>query len=306
MKSLKIYSELFNLSSENAIFDYLMNTLKPSILVWSYFVNWDKVFTNTKKVEIALNTLNYLIGKDNFDKEFKELIRSQPQLANVIPALIVRGGSNSSIFQILADYKNKKFTYKDYDFSKQTLCDEDIDNYLEFVNNSGLKNLFVSKKIKNLVDYMIGVEAGLDSNGRKNRSGSAMEEIVEYFINDYCIRNSFSYLKQANSDKIFQTFGITVPVDKSSRRYDFVINKGNELLIFETNFYGGGGSKLKSTAGEYRNLYDVLAGKFKFIWITDGLGWKTSKLPLHETFLHNDYIFNLNMLEHGILDFIIK
>ncbi len=305
MKNLNIYHDLFQVNNENDVFEYLMGTLKPSILVWSYFVNWDKVFTNTKKVEIALNTLNYLIGKNNFDKEFKELIRSQPQLANVIPALIVRGGSNSSIFQILVDYKNKKFTYKDYDFSKQTLCDEDIDNYLEFVNNSGLKNLFVSKKIKNLVDYMIGVEAGLDSNGRKNRSGSSMEEIVEYFINDYCIRNSFQYLKQVNAEKIYREFNKTVPVDKSSRRYDFVVNTGNELLIFETNFYGGGGSKLKSTAGEYKNLHNVLDGKFKFIWITDGLGWKTSKLPLHETFIHNDYIFNLNMLEHGVLDFII-
>ena len=149
---------------------------------------------------------------------------------------------------------------------------------------------------------MIGVEAGLDSNGRKNRGGHAMENIVEAFIKSFCQENNLEYLKEANSERIQKEWGYTVPVDKSSRRYDFVVNTGKELLIFETNFYGGGGSKLKSTAGEYRNLYDVLDNKFKFIWITDGLGWKSTVKPLRETFNHNDYIFNLNMLENGILD----
>ena len=97
-----------------------------------------------------------------------------------------------------------------------------------------------------------------------------------------------------------------MPVDKSSRRYDFVIDNGKELFIVETNFYGGSGSKLKSTAGEYRNLFDVLNNKYKFIWITDGMGWKTTTKPLRETFNHNDYLFNLSMLEKGILEFLFK
>lgn len=152
---------------------------------------------------------------------------------------------------------------------------------------------------------MIGVEAGLDSDGRKNRGGHAMEDIVEAFIADLCNKKKYRYLKEANSEKIKQEFGYDVPVDKSSRRYDFVIDNGKELYIVETNFYGGGGSKLKSTAGEYRNLFDVLSGKYKFIWITDGHGWKTTARPLRETFDHNDYLFNLTMLEKGILEFLI-
>jgi len=152
---------------------------------------------------------------------------------------------------------------------------------------------------------MIGVEAGLDSNGRKNRGGHAMEDIVETFIVDLCNKKKFRYLKEANSEKTKQEFGYNVPVDKSSRRYDFVIDNGKELFIFETNFYGGGGSKLKSTAGEYRNLFDVLDGKYKFIWITDGLGWKKTTKPLRETFNHNDYLFSLTMLEKGILEMLM-
>ena len=253
-----------------------------------------------------LFNLNYLIGKDNFDKEFKFLLKENPNIAKVIPALVVRDGKNTKKFKILVDYQNKKLVYEDYDFSKKEISDDDIKKYLHFVEETGLKNLITNKKIKNLVDYMIGVEAGLDSNGRKNRGGHIMENIVEVFIKDVCEKNNFRYLKEANAEKIKRELEYDVPVDKSSRRYDFVIDNGKELFIIETNFYGGGGSKLKSTAGEYRNLSNVLNGKYKFFWITDGMGWKTTAKPLRETFNHNDYLFNLTMLEKGILESLLK
>jgi len=305
MKNLSFYNDILICKTDDEVFDFLISNLKPSNMLWSYFVNWEKVLRNTKQIELALNNLNYLIGKDDFDKEFKFLLKENPNLAKVIPALVVRDGSNKKNFKILVDYKNKKLVYEDYDFTKEKLSDEDIEKYLIFVKETGLKDLIINKKIKNLVDYMIGVEAGLDSNGRKNRGGHAMEDIVEAFIIDLCKKKKFRYLKEANSEKIKQEFGYDVPVDKSSRRYDFVIDNGKELFIFETNFYGGGGSKLKSTAGEYRNLFDVLDGKYKFIWITDGLGWKTTAKPLRETFNHNNYLFSLGMLEKGILETLI-
>lgn len=203
------------------------------------------------------------------------------------------------------DFQKKNLVYEDYDFSKECISDDDIEKYLHFVKETGLKYLISNRKVKNLVDYMIGVEAGLDSNGRKNRSGHAMEDIVEVFIQDVCAKSNATYLKEANAEKIKKELGYDVPVDKSSRRYDFVIDNGEELFIIETNFYGGGGSKLKSTAGEYRNLFDVLNGRYKFIWITDGVGWKTTAKPLYETFSHNEYLFNLTMLEKGILEFLL-
>lgn len=306
MKNLLFYNDILKCKNNNEIFDFLIANLKPSNMLWSYFVNWGKVLRNTKQIELSLNNLNYLIGKDDFDKEFKFLLKENQNLAEVIPALVVRDGSNKKKFKILVDYKNKRLVYDDYDFTKEKLTDEDIEKYLIFVKETGLKDLIVNKKIKNLVDYMIGVEAGLDSNGRKNRGGHSMEDIVDAFIADLCNKNKFRYLKEANDQKIKYEFDYDVPVDKSSRRYDFVIDNSKELFIIETNFYGGGGSKLKSTAGEYRNLYDVLKGKYKFIWITDGLGWKSTARPLRETFNHNDYLFNLAMLEKGILEFLLK
>ncbi|HEC25471.1 MAG TPA: restriction endonuclease [bacterium] len=306
MKSLKFYKTALNCDTEDQVFDFLISNLKPSNTMWSYFVNWEKVFTNTKQIEVALNNLNYLIGKDNFDEEFRFLLKENPSIAKVIPALVVRDGQNTKKFNILVEYQNKKLVYENYDFSKKDISDEDIEKYLRFVEKTELKGLITNKKIKNLVDYMIGVEAGLDSNGRKNRSGHAMENIVEIFIKDVCEKNNFKYLKEANADKIKSELAYDVPIDKSSRRYDFVIDNGKELFIIETNFYGGGGSKLKSTAGEYRNLSDVLKDEFKFFWITDGNGWKTTAKPLRETFDHNDYLFNLTMLERGILEFLLK
>jgi len=305
MKYLNFYNEVLKCKTEDDVFDYLMSSLKPSNMLWSYFVNWEKVLENTKKIEMSLNILNYLIGKDDFDSEFRSLLKENPGVAQAIPALIVRDGSNTQKFKILVDYKNKKLVYEDYDFTKRNPNDDDIERCLTFVKETGLKKLITGRKIKNLVDYMIGVEAGLDSNGRKNRGGHAMENIVEVFVSDLCERKGFRYLKEANAAKIKSELGYDVPVDKSSRRYDFVIDNGKELLIIETNFYGGGGSKLKSTAGEYRTLFDILKGKFKFIWITDGYGWKKTARPLRETFDHNDYLLNLSMLEKGILEHLL-
>ncbi|PIP18076.1 MAG: restriction endonuclease, partial [Parcubacteria group bacterium CG23_combo_of_CG06-09_8_20_14_all_35_9] len=234
MKNLPFYSNILKYKSNDKVFDFLISNLKPSNMLWSYFVNWEKVLRNTKQIELALNNFNYLIGKDDFDKEFKFLLRENQNLAKVIPALVVRDGSNKKKFKILVDYKNKELIYKDYDFTKDKLTDEDIEKYLIFIKETGLKDLIVNKKIKNLVDYMIGVEAGIDSNGRKNRSGHAMEDIVEVFISDLCEKNNYKYLKEANAEKIKQEFGYDVPVDKSSRRYDFVIDNGEELFIIET------------------------------------------------------------------------
>ena len=301
MKNLSFYKNILNCNTKDQVFDFFILNLKPSNIIWSYFVNWEKVFTNTKQIELALNNFNYLIGKNNFDNEFRFLLKENPSIIKVIPALMVRDGKNTKEFNILVDYQNKKLVYENYDFSKKDISDDNIEKYLRFIKETGLKALITNKKIKNLVDYMIGVEAGLDSNGRKNRGGNVMENIVEVFIKDVCEKNNFKYLKEANTDKIKFKLGYDVPVDKSSRRYDFVIDNGKELFIIETNFYSGGGSKLKSTAGEYRNLFDVLNGKFKFFWITDGMGWKLTTKPLRETFNHNDYLFNLAMLEKGIL-----
>lgn len=306
MKQLSFYKNVLKCKNKGEVFNYFLKTLKPSNMLWSYFVDWSKVETNTKEIEIALNTMNYLVGKNNFDDEFKTLVKSHPEIVEVIPALVVRDGEGSKSFEILIDYKKKQLVYENFTFDKNKTSDKDIAKYILFMGKTGIKDIITSQKVKNLVDYMFGVEAGLDSNGRKNRSGHSMEDIVEVFIKDYCSKCNKQYLKEADADLIKKKFGIIVPVDKSSRRYDFVIENKKTVVILETNFYSGGGSKLKSTAGEYRDLFDVLDGKYKFVWITDGEGWKSTSRPLRETFENNDYVINLSMLEKNILEDIIN
>lgn len=304
MKFLKTYQRL-NLADEDSVFDYIIGNLKPSNTLWGYFVNWDKVFRNTSAIEIELNLLNYLIGKENFEEEFRVLVRKHPEAVKAIPALLVRDAVNKKKFDILVDYADGKLLYQQFDFSKNTYSDGEINDFIEFMDKTGLRNLLVKEKIKNLVDYMIGVEAGLDSNGRKNRGGKAMEEISEAYIKRICNRHSYQYLAQANAAEIKRHFGYDVPVDKSSRIYDFVVNTPKGLTIIEVNYYGGGGSKLKATAFEYKGLQDVLRDNCKFVWITDGAGWVTTTRPLRETFNHNDYLINLQLVEGGALEEIL-
>lgn len=300
MKWLTFYKDKLGLSNEDEVFAYLIDTLKPTVRAWNYFVNWDKVFANTQQIEPLLKKANeYLIGKSNFDEAFRTMITQDPSIIKIIPVLIVRAGGNK--FEILAESVDKILTYDTYDFTKTNITPDDIELYLTFFKKTGLSKLITDKKITNFVDYVIGVEAGLDSNARKNRSGRMMENIVELFINDFCKKCQCYHMTQASRKKLVG-WGYDIPFDKANRQYDFAINRGNELWLIETNFYGGGGSKLKSTAGEYKTLFDLLGNKCRFIWITDGGGWNSAQAPLRETFDHNDYVFNLTMLEKGVLE----
>ncbi|MFA6408049.1 MAG: type II restriction endonuclease [Candidatus Paceibacterota bacterium] len=280
----------------NKDFNNLIATLKNSIKTWDYFVNWKKVFSNASDLEIALNKLNYLLGKDNLKDEFKRLYSSNPDIVKALPVLLAVRENRLEIFDKAT--KNSEF----FDFSGR---EESPERYYEFLEKSGLARLFQKDGVKNLVDYVMGVEVGLDSNGRKNRGGSLMEEIVESFVRDFCDKNGFEYLSQARSTAIKAKWNLDVKVDKSERSFDFAVfnPRNKKIKLFETNFYNGGGSKLKAVCGEFRNLYDELkVQNIDFIWVTDGLGWHTTKRPLEETYNHNDYVFNLNMLEAGVLE----
>jgi len=155
-------------------------------------------------------------------------------------------------------------------------------------------------------DYVFGIEVGLDSNGRKNRGGTTMETIVESLLHPICLEKEIPFMVQATAPKIKDKWGVDIEVDKSSRRFDFAIKSKKTLYLIETNFYGGGGSKLKSTAGEYRTLFDYISSQgHQFIWVTDGLGWKKALRPLEETFNYIDYTLNLKMCSTGLLSAII-
>jgi type II restriction enzyme len=293
---------LLNLQNEDLLFDKITQSFKDKITRWDYFVNWDKVIVNVQLFEKELNILNYLIGKNNLEIEAFNLLKKYPESIKAIPTLLA---VRESAVDVLIDSKN--FKYKNIDFFQQSYSDKEIKGIVEFIIKTGIGKLIEEKQIKSLVDYATGVEVGLDSNGRKNRGGTLMESLVEEFVSDTCQNLGIQYLAQATSKKIKEQWNIDVKVDKSSRQLDFAINNKGKLFFIECNFYGGGGSKLKSTATEYieMNRYWNKQG-IEFIWITDGAGWKSTLKPLREYFDKADYLLNLEMLKENTLQTILS
>lgn len=304
MKYHNKYDVLFKCRNENEVFDFLISTLSKTNRYWEFFVDWGKVKTNIEEFEMDLNTLNYLIGKQDIEEQFCNLLNSHPSIIRTIPILIA---CRDEVFEILTDYPPEFLISEMYELiEKPSLEQEDIQKVCEFAEKTGILKLFRDKCIKSVPDYVFGVEVGLDSNARKNRSGKVMEEIILKYVNDICEIHNHQWIKEATSSKIAEQWEINLKVDKTNRKFDFAILTDKNLNLIEVNYYSGGGSKLKSTAGEYKSLSRfVVEQGHRFIWITDGQGWSTTKHSLEETFHEIEYTLNLNMMHSGLLEKII-
>ncbi len=296
MKDLIFYKG----ASEKEVFNYFLETLQRSITGWDYFVDWEKVKKNVAEVHTELNILNSLIGSTNVEQDFIDLCKKYPEVKSALPILIAVRKSKLRDLPIMEDEKTFSVVEVENLFDKKG---DNYDGLLQFFNDSGLKEIFQDRSVKNLVDYVTGVEVGMDTNGRKNRTGTIMEKMVEEKIKEIVQRKGFEYGKQMTVEEIKHRWNVVVPTDKSKRRFDFVVFNGKEPIIFEVNFYRGGGTKLKATAGEYIELGKLMKdANIKFVWLTDGLGWRSSHLPLESAFLKNEYILNLHMINEGVLE----
>ena len=290
----------YNLSSEERLEEFL-STLSITNRTPEYYVNWKKVDRETKKYELELNTLNYLIGKDDIYIEALDLFTKQPNLLKAIPSLIA---SRDRVLDILTIDNDDNMSFEQLNF--KTIDASRIDDYMKFIEQSGLLMFLQHHANRSLVDYVYGVETGLDSNARKNRSGTTMEGILERHISKIAQEQNLEWKAQATAQFIKEKWGVTVPVDKSERRFDVAVysKENHKVWLIETNYYGGGGSKLKAVAGEFTELSQFVVKSdddVEFVWVTDGQGWKTAHLPLAEAFSHITNVFNLEMLREGFL-----
>lgn len=309
MKNLKYYSKK-GLNGYEYVFNYFLDNLKDSIFSWDYFVDFKKVVKNIKKSENEISFLNKLIGISEYkiEDEFLKLIIEKPSIRKILPELIAVRLSKIKDMPIVTDKNILNSSNKSDLFNPNVVLDDKMKKELvNFFSMSGLKKFFINSEISNLNDYCKGIEVGLDTNGRKNRTGTSMEILCEQFIKDLCKKKNYKYISQATKAKILSSWGINIKIEKINRRFDFaILDNKKKLTLIEVNFYSGSGSKLKSTAGEYKELNAFLVkNDYKFIWITDGKGWNTSKTSLKETFLDNDYVFNLKMISEGILEEVI-
>ena len=291
-----------------------VDTLQQSIVTWDYFSDFGKAHKNSFKIKVQLNILNSLLGETNLKNKFFDIVEQYPETREALLVLIATRKTKIKEMPIL-NPSTLAIEDKSYLFDKETKLTDTLKNDLwYFFENSGLLDIFKDKKINNLEDYVFGVEVGLDSNARKNRTGKLMENIVEKFISDFCIENGFEYMPQATKTKVLDIFGIEIKMEienkkRGERKFDFAIfdRKSDKLTIIETNYYGSTGSKPSSIAREYTDLDKILIKEnIRFIWVTDGLGWKKMQNPLGKTINENKYVINLTMLKNGILNDIFK
>ena len=282
-------------------FTIWLSGFRNSIADYGYYIDFEKVHRNVDGIKVELNILNSLIGSANIEHEFEALLSKYPEILKCIPLLLaVRA---NEIYAIDGD---GAFTY---DFKKQTLS---VEQYKLFMRKTGLFDLISKHIVNNLVDYATGVETGLDSNGRKNRGGHLMENLVESFIQRAGFVRDESYFKEMYIYQIIDRWGIDLSAisnqGQMEKRFDFVVKTDSMIYGIETNFYGSGGSKLNETARSYKTLAletDTIDG-FTFVWFTDGKGWTSARNNLKETFDVMEHIYNIKDLENGIIGEVFK
>ena len=165
------------------------------------------------------------------------------------------------------------------------------DRVVEYLNETGLAELFRSNRIKDLVDYVFGIETGLDSNARKNRSGHIMEDTVQAILEE----TGITYRKEVYSSDYP---ALAEVLGEDEKRFDFVVETPNKVYLIEVNFYSGGGSKLNEVARAYSDIAPKInsVDGFEFVWITDGIGWKSAKNKLQEAFYIIPSVYNLTTI----------
>lgn len=280
-------------------FNEWLKTFRNSICDYSYYVDFNKVYGNVETIKVELNILNSLIGSKNIEADFEKLITDYPQILKCIPVLLaVRG---QEIYAIDGDGEYL-FNFKKMNYS--------VEEYKMFMRKTGLFSLISEHIINNLVDYVTGVEVGLDSNGRKNRGGHLMEDLVEDYLKKAGLVKGADYFKEMYISDIEKKWSIDLSnisnQGKAEKRFDFVVKRGATIYGIETNFYSSGGSKLNETARSYKTI--ALESKeiqgFAFVWFTDGQGWYSARHNLEETFDVMDNIYCISDMENGAVEFL--
>jgi type II restriction enzyme len=266
-------------------FDLFISQLRETNATLDFYCDFPKIAKNVADIEISLNTLNYLIGKDDLRSAVQALWDRDKRVFEVMGILI-------------ATRKKDGKKYIDNDGSMHSIHSlfSSVDGVMKFIEGTGLDKVFKNKEVKDLVDYVFGVETGLDTNARKNRSGEITEKLVARIFDNAGIK----YCQQVSS-KEFPAISSVLGADQ--KVFDFAITTKDKIYLIEVNFYSGGGSKLNEVARSYTDVAPKVNGVpgFEFVWITDGEGWISAKNKLEEAFAAIPSIYNLTTINEFIL-----
>lgn len=283
-------------------FNEWLSSFRNSIANYGYYIDFEKVLRNIDKIRIELNILNSIIGSKNIEEDFENLIKKYPEVIKCIPLLLAVRAN-----EIYCQDENGGYLYK---FTPSN--ENSHEKYKYFMRETGLFDLLEQQRINDLVDYATGVETGLDSNGRKNRGGHLMEDLVESFIIKSGFKKNENYFKEMYINEITKKWNIDLSEisnkGKMEKRFDFVVKTSDMIYLVETNFYSSSGSKLNETARSYKTLaleVEKINGVC-FVWFTDGKGWINAKNNLEDTFDIMENIYNIQDLENGIINEVFK
>lgn len=278
-------------------FSQWLSTFRQSINGYGYYTDFNKVYANAERLKIEINILNALVGSKNIEADFESVIARYPECIKAIPVLLAVREN-----EIYCQDENGAVNYR-FDRKEQS-----VEQYMYFMRHTGLFDMLQNHIISNLYDYVTGVEVGLSSNGRKNRGGHQMENLVESYLK----KAHVEYYKEMYLTEIERKWNIdlsAVSVEgTSTKRWDFAVKTPACVYVIETNFYTSGGSKLNETARSYKMIAEEAKAvpAFKFVWITDGGGWMSARRNLEETFNVLDDLYNIADMEGGVFTALFK
>lgn len=265
-------------------FNKFMSQLQETNQTLDFFCDFDKISQNVKDIKLSLCMLNSLIGSTDMRKSVETIWNRDKSAFNVMDILIaVRSEGKKKIIDNLGNCIVLDSLFKS------------VDGVMEFLNDTGLTEIFQSRKINDLVDYVFGIETGLDTNARKNRSGHVMENVVAGIFD----KAGITYRQEVYSS---EWVDITHVLGDDEKRFDFVIKTDKKTYLIEVNFYSGGGSKLNEVARSYSDIAPKInsVSGFEFVWITDGIGWRSAKNKLQEAYSIIPSIYNLTDIKEFI------
>ncbi len=301
MNDLSLYKKHLKINSLDELIKEFQDTLLESNMTFSYFCDWDKIKKNIEKYKYEINILNYLVGAKDVKTKLQEILKKNPETLKIIPLIIAVRDLDIAVIR---DPERPLETLSKYSFDKKTITDSEIKNTISFCEDSGIIALFSDLRIKDLRDYLLGVETGLDTNARKNRSGTAMESLITPILKK--IKNITVYSQQS-FESICGKNGIPKCDGIENRKFDFVVKTLTKCYNIEVNYFSGQGSKPQEIVDSYINRNNELkrAG-MGFVWVTDGVGWKSGVNQLTKAFKEMDHVLNISLAKKGLLQDILK
>ena len=284
--------DLLGFKSLEEYIDKFMNTLLYTNKTYNFFVDWNKVREHVKRYIKEINLLNSLtkVNIEHRRKLLKEILIKYPETVPVLPLILAVRDKDITILEV-----GETLSYKKYSFYGDSLSPKEIDELVVFADKTGILDLM--GEISDLYAYLMGVEVGLDTNTRKNRSGKIFQELVKIMIKRALKDLGDKYKITLREEISVKSLGVSIR--RAYKRIDFALYLENQpRIVIECNFYNVSGSKPIEVAEAYVELNSLLGERnIPFIWITDGPAWRKMKNELIQAMKEIDYVLNLKLTE---------